>query len=282
MFFVNTPVLFSSEKNRFFEMATNDVHGNNNYVVPNLDRACSVLEYLAEKSKPCSLTEISRSLGLPKNSAFRILFTLQRRDFVRLEDSGYCLSSKLLALGHTVIDGSTLLEKAMPILRDLRDSTHETVGFAVMSSDYQGVVLEQVPSPEPVKILIAIGHRFPLHSAAPGKILVAYQPNGIQRKIIQTIDYCKYTENTILTSEAYEKELANVRLLGYALDRMEGIDHIVCVAAPVFDHKGKIAASVWITAPLFRLSIDTAKHKASDVMKAGLEISQRLGYGENF
>ena len=259
-----------------------DTSNCKNYVVPNLDRACNVLEFLAEKGKPCSLTEISRSLGLPKNSVFRILFTLQRRDFIRQDGSEYQLSSKLLALGHTVVDGSTLLEKAMPILRHLRDLTRETVGFAVLGSDFQGVVLEQVPSPESVKILITIGHRFPLHTAAPGKILVAYQPSEIQKKIIPTIDFCKFTENTILAPEAYENELANVRLLGYAMDRMEGIDHIVCVAAPVFDHKGKIVASLWITGPVFRLPIDLAQRKASDVMKAGLEISQQLGYGGNF
>ena len=250
-----------------------------NYVVPNLDRACRVLEYLAERGKPCNLTEIARALNMPKNSVFRILFTLQRRDFVRQEDAAYRLSSKLLALGHTVIDGSTLLEKAMPILRDLRDRTRETVGFAVMSSGYQGVVLEQIPSPEPIKILITIGHRFPLHTAAPGKVLVAYQPGDIQKKIIPTIDFRKFTENTILTPEAYEDELANVRLLGYALDRMEEIDHIACVAAPVFDHRGKITASLWITGPVFRLSIDEAKRKAADVIQAGLDISRQLGYG---
>ena len=100
--------------------------------------------------------------------------------------------------------------------------------------------------------------------------------------VIQTIDFHKFTEKTILTPEAYENELANVRLLGYALDRMEEVDHIVCAAAPIFDHKGKIAASLWITGPVFRLSLDEAQRKVADVIQAGLKVSRQLGFGGNF
>ena len=258
-----------------------DPEESNNYLVPNLDRACSVMEFLAERGVPCALSDIARILDIPKNSIFRILYTLQKRGFVRLIGNKYQLSSKLLSLGYSVVIDSSLLEKSQSQLRKLRDQTRETVGFAVLTTDNSGVVLEQFSSLEPIKISISIGHRFPLHTAAPGKAMVAFLPEEQQEQIIKSLNYHKFTENTITTPEAYRNELAKVRILGYAMDIEEEARHIVCCGTPIFDHMNKVVAALWITGPIFRLTEEKMDEFKPYVLEAGLRISRELGFSGN-
>lgn len=250
---------------------------DHNYIVPNLDRACSVLEYLSEQGMPCCLSDIARVLDMPKNSVFRILYTLERRDFVRQIDRNYMLSGKLLAIGHSIVDGSTLLEKALPHLRELRDETRETVGFAVLNHEHEGIVLEQIPGPEPIKIQISVGYRFPLHTAAPGKAMIAFLPEEEREQVMSSLMYRKYTENTILTADAFRSELEKIRIRGYALDREEQIEHINCVGAPIFDHRMKVVAAAWITGPIFRMTSGILERNAPTVVATCRKISQELG-----
>lgn len=257
------------------------VEESNNYLIPNLDRACTVMEFLAERGCSCSISDIARILSLPKNSVFRILYTLQKRGFVRLIGNEYQLSSKLLSLGYSIVSDSTVVEKAQPILRRLRDLTRETVGFAVLTADNHGVVLEQFPSPEPVKITISIGHRFPLHTAAPGKAMVAFLPVAEREKIIESLNYQRFTKNTITTPEAYRAELAEVRTLGYALDNQEEAEHILCCGSPVFDYRYQVIAATWITGPIFRLTPEKLDEFTISVLEAGQEISRELGFHGN-
>ena len=49
------------------------------YNVPGLDRALSIIELLNEKTKGLSVNEVAAILGLPVNSVYRIMTTMERR-----------------------------------------------------------------------------------------------------------------------------------------------------------------------------------------------------------
>ena len=53
------------------------------YSVPSIERALSVLECLAQAKRGFSLSEIGRTLRIPKSSAHLILSTLERRGFLQ-------------------------------------------------------------------------------------------------------------------------------------------------------------------------------------------------------
>ena len=55
----------------------------------------------------------------------------------------------------------------------------------------EGVVLEQVPGLHSVKFLVDPGHRFPLHTAAPGKAILAFLPEEEQNELLDRIEYRK-------------------------------------------------------------------------------------------
>jgi IclR family acetate operon transcriptional repressor len=249
------------------------------YQVPNLERALRILEHLASCGSPCGVSDIARDLKLPKNSVFRILVTLHAQGYLERDDGEktYCLSRKLLSLGYAAMGDATLVEKSLDVMRRLRDLTRETVLLGTLI-DNHGVVVEQVPSPEPVKFLINVGHCFPLHTAAPGKAMLAFLPPEEREAILAKMSFTRFNERTITKRQAFDRELEATRAKGYAVDRGEEIESLHCVAAPVFDHRGRPLAAIWITGPSFRLREADFPRLAPFVVEKAEMISRRFGH----
>ncbi len=249
------------------------------YHVPIIVRALRVLEFLAEQPKGAGTTEISEHLKIPKNTAFRILTTLADYGYLARDDEGktYRLERKLLNLGYAAIDESSLAEKALDVMRELRNAVGESV-FLAVRLERQGVVVEQVPGLRPIKVLLQLGHRFPMHTSAPGKALLAWLPEVELNEALGGLKYPKFTEQTITSVAAMRRELAEVRRLGYALDRAEEVGGMHCVGAPIFDHNGRPLAAIWFGGMAAALPEADFTRLGTLVREGALKISRRFGY----
>jgi DNA-binding IclR family transcriptional regulator len=69
-----------------------------------------------------------------------------------------------------------------------------------------------------------------------------------------------------------------VREQGYALDDEEYHPGVRCIAAPVFNHTGNIAASIGISGPAKRLELDRIEEHKRIVIEIANKLSQSLGY----
>ena len=148
-------------------------------------RALTIIELLNEKPAGLSVNEISTELKFPVNSVYRIMSTLERRNYVvkRTGESGYVLSEKLLGLATPVVGDASFIENAIPHMRSLRDLTKESMLAGVMLEE-QGVVLEQVEGLHNFSFKVNPGLRFPLHTAAPGKAFLAHMGKEREREEI--------------------------------------------------------------------------------------------------
>jgi len=225
------------------------------------------------------VTAVADRLSIPKNSAFRILCTLHQRGYVERDEAGklYCLSRKLLALGYAAVDERNLIERSVDVLRDLRDQTDETVLIAVRAGT-EGVVLDQVLGHHAVKIAVEIGYRFPLHTGAPGKALVAALPDAEQKQVINQLTYTRFNERTITSKVRIRREMARVREQGYATDEAEEIEGVNCVGAAVRNHHGYPVAGIWVTGPAYRLAAEQFPAIGEKVLAGGEHISERFGH----
>lgn len=249
------------------------------YQVPALDRALSILELLAHHPDGMRMRELADKLLLPPNSVFRITGVLEQRGYLFREgaDMRYRLSRKLLSLGYAAIGEDKLIEHSLDIMQLLRDETQETVLVGVRA-DVQGVVLEQVASTQPVKFLVDPGTHFPLHTSAPGKVLVAFLPKTERDAVLKRMKFTRYTDQTLDTRAKFEAEIESVLVAGYALDCGEQIEGLRCVGAPIFNHRGYPMAAIWVTGPSFRLSASALKPIGVNLVAAAARISQRFGY----
>ena len=249
------------------------------YQVPALDRALTILELLAAHPDGIRMREIADRLDLPANSVFRITGTLEDRGYLVRdgEDMRYRLSRKLLAIGYAAVGEGKLVEQSLDLMRALRDETHETVLIGIRD-DIEGLVLEQVASNQPVKFLVDPGTRFPLHTAAPGKAVLAFLPPPERDGILARLSYTRYNERTLDSRAKFEAELEQVEACGYGLDRSEQIEGLHCVGAPIFNHRGYPFAALWLTGPSFRFPAADFDRIGKKVAATAAQISQRFGH----
>lgn len=238
----------------------------------------AVLEELGRQPEGLNVTELGEVLEIPKNSAFRIAVTLEENGYLeRLEPSKrYRLTSKFMTLGASSVSEQNLFEKSLDVMRGLRDETRETVLLGVRVGS-KGVVLDTVPGLHTFRFAVDPGVRFDLHTAAPGKAMLAYLEKDEQREAVGELKFKRYTENTIVGVKAFTAHLGEVRERGYGFDLSEDMEGQYCVGAPIFDARGYPIAAIWITAPSSRLP-DSELDEMGRIIRAAADvISGRFG-----
>ena len=248
------------------------------YNVPGLDRALTIIELLNEKPAGLSVNEISTELKFPVNSVYRIMSTLERRNYVvkRTGESGYVLSEKLLGLATPVVGDASFIENAIPHMRALRDATKESMLAGVMLEE-QGVVLEQVEGLHNFSFKVNPGLRFPLHTAAPGKAFLAHFGMAQREEIVKGLNLKKFTPNTITSQKALLEEVERVAQLGYGVDREEEMEGQVCVGSAVLNRNAELAGAIWLVAPASRLPKSEIPRIGLLVKETADKISTSLG-----
>jgi DNA-binding IclR family transcriptional regulator len=221
---------------------------------PALDRALALLEMLGLIPGGSTAAEIRAALGFSANLVFRLTKSLLTHGYIEksVEGSRYILSRKMLSLAQPRREERSLVQVALEPMRWLRDATGESAHIGVRSG-HECVVLDRVIGPHPFKCYVESGARGPLHTGAPGKVMLAWLPEPELGDLLRELAMTRMTPRTITCRVRFLRHLKKVRRLGYALDLGEGIEGHHCIGAPVFDVEERPIGSVWITAPAPRL-----------------------------
>ena len=241
------------------------------------DRTLAILEVLSSHGHAgMTIAEISRALDLPQNSVFRIVDTLHERGYVE-RDSGrrYVLTGKLLDVAKPKVGDKSLAACAFDALCELRNVTGETAQLAVRSQQ-RCVLLEQVASRHPVKVLGELGLRIPLYSCAPGKAMLAALPPSELDEFYQSVTLKRFTPTTLSTRKALNADLSSIRVQGYSLDRAEGLEGIHCVGAAILDGNDYPVAALTVIGPAFRLREEHFIAIGAQCLAAAQTIRNRL------
>lgn len=248
------------------------------YQVPNLERALTIMEMLSDYPEGLTTTEIADRLRVPKNSVFRITRTLFDRGYLHRDESNksFRLTPKFFHLGHSSSGEQSLIERSLEVMRELRDQTKETVLIGTLLGT-EGVVLEQVVGKHPFKFMVDPGLRFYLHTAAPGKAILARLPEAEAERVLQAMSMPRFTDRTITTTEGFRKELSRVREAGYAVDCAEEFEGQHCVAAAIVNAYHYPIAAIWITAPSTRFPETRFEEIGRLTAECAARISERFG-----
>ncbi len=250
------------------------------YSVPNLDRALSILEILSAAPAGLTLSELAATLEIPTNSVFRISRTLEERGYLERNEGSkkFHLTQKLLRLSCAPAAGErSLTESALETMRSLRDATMETVLLGTISGA-EGIVLEQVPGRHPFRFCVDVGVRFELHTAAPGKSMLAALPPAEAGALMDRMPFTRFNARTITERAAFEAELQRTRACGFGVDEGEEREGAHCVGSVILDRQGAPVGGIWITGPSSRLPASRFAFVGSLVREAALSVSAKLGY----
>ena len=242
-----------------------------------LHRGLQIMELLAGPKKRWSTSAISRKLKIPKSSASYLLHTLEVRGYVRREeDSAYRLSMKMLDLANLGLRGIEVRDISLPVLRRLVEETEMTGHVAVFDGP-EAVYIVRVPSPGFIQVDTWVGRRMALHSSGAGKALLAFLPPRRAEALLEGVELRRWTPKTIVAPARLRQELKKIRENGYAIDDEENTPGVRCVAAPIYDRSGEVAASLSLTGPVQQLTDDRLVRLAEKVRDRAQDISKVLG-----
>jgi len=247
------------------------------YHIPNLGKACEVLELISDTPGDCSRQELVVRLKIPRTTALRITETLLDANYLaRNEDGLFTLGTSLVQLGVQALDNLDIRGFARPVLKALSANTGESSHLAMLNGD-KSMLVEVADSPHPVRIAARPGTLVDLHCSATGKIFLAYiipEPSIF----CQTLDLSPHTHNTDSTVEAILKSIEQARKLGYAMDEEEYVLGVRGIAAPVKNAFGKTIAAVGITASTATFTKGKIGSMAKKIKTATAEISANMGF----
>jgi IclR family KDG regulon transcriptional repressor len=252
-------------------------------LVQSIERVAKILELVGQNSQGMGIRDLSSVLKLPKGTVHRLLSSLAYMGYIRQDAAtkNYFLGFKLLELGNLVTTQLDIVKIAKPRLKNLAEKSGETVHMATLENNEIVYIdkLETEQNTGSLKMASRVGSRNPAYSCAVGKMLLAFSPQDVLKRIIQETTFAKRTSNTITDPDQLMEHLKIVKNQGYAIDDEENELGIRCVAAPVLDADGKPVSAVSISGPAFRVT----KRLVQDILKkevksAASEISHLLGF----
>ena len=244
-----------------------------------IEKVCRV--FAAFRSKPfLGITEVAEKTGLLPSDVHRILRSLQVFGYIEQDETKkYRLGLELLKLGHLVHQRMELRKVARPFMRHLSEVAQATVNLAVFEPhELEIIFVEQIDSPAEVQIQLRIGASVPPHATGVGKVLLAHLDKQTATRVIKKRGLPKRTKYTITDVSELENELEAVRSQGYALDREEAVAGAVCIAAPVRNYNGEVAAAISISMMAAHLAANEEARLIAAVQATAASISTSLGY----
>ncbi|KAB1913175.1 IclR family transcriptional regulator [Micromonospora sp. AMSO31t] len=241
--------------------------------VKSAGRTLEVLEALAASPHRRSLVDLARALDIPKSSLHGILRTLAQRGWVESDLTGtrFGLGIRALQVGAAYLTADDAMGVLGTVLDDLSRQFGETVHLGRLDGPHV-VYLAKRESVHPLRLYSAIGRQLPAHATALGKVLLAERGDDEVDELLSW-PLPALTRHTLTTPDALHAALAGIRQRGYAADREESTEGIVCVAMAVPLRSPAIDA-ISLSVPVARLGADTeerivaALHRAVDQVRA--------------
>lgn len=239
-----------------------------------VQKVVRVLDLFTVERPEWTVSEVARTLEMPKSSASVLLASLAEHRMLRRTENGhYRLGWHLFELGQSLLDTTEFRSQARRVLHRLVETYTETAHLAVLDG-VQAVYVEKVQPYPKVKIpLSRAGARLPAHCSGVGKVLLASCDWEMVAEALEHRGLPSFTANTITTLDGLKDELEQVREQGYAYDEEEAVMGLCCVAAPVQDQNGSVVAALSLSVPAFRFDTGRKKYTAA-VLEAARTISE--------
>jgi IclR family transcriptional regulator, KDG regulon repressor len=191
-----------------------------------------------------TLSELSRKLGIPKSTMFKLLHTMMSEGFLeKNEGTGkYRPGRHMSGLGRTILAGSEWPNIAYPYLKSLARQTGLT---AHLSCYEQGEViwLVKVEDYDSFPLYSRVGRRAPAYAPASGKAILAFLGEAEISQLV--LHHWKtLTPKTNTDKTKFLSELDRTKQSGFSIQREEVELGAASLAVPVLDTGRKPVAGI--------------------------------------
>ena len=244
-----------------------------------LGRYVRILESVAASGTGLTLTEIARELGLQGGTVHRLLRALVDLGLLRARAGSkrYVPGPRLRNLLHMTLERVEYSGLAQSVLDRLVDEFGETAHLARLNDDCAESVLMRQPLGSD-RAFVQPGRRLPLHAAASGKALLAFQDEAFVSRYLSG-PRVRYTERTKVGAAEIRREMERIREDGMAVCENELDAGVLSYGHPVPAVDGHVLYSIGITGLSDRFHLVDRTRIREKLSKAAAELSRSLGLG---
>lgn len=230
--------------------------------------AMAVLRCFSPEHPVLGVVEIAEEVGLHKSSVSRMMTTLEAEDLVEQDplSKKYRLGLGLLSVAGSLLANLDVRRAALPVLTELTASTGETSSL-VLWDDFAAVIVEQVPSANPIKHATELGTRYRRVEDASVRVRLATLSDTERDEFFATAPH----------SRASYRRLRKNDRDGIAVNNRDTTPDEVGIAAAVHDHRGRLIAAVLLAVPAYRVDGERLEQLCARCGNAADALTKALG-----
>ena len=240
-----------------------------------LDKALQVLEVILEQPQSIGLPDLADRLGMSRQSIHRLIQQMHEQGLiVKIPNRDrFAIGARLSKLAFDTIrsanQGAPILATIQKVVADIGESC--TLGV-VAGREY--VYIERVECMREPRIHIVTGAQLPAHITSGGKAMMAFLPDKVRARIVETLDLVPFTKNSITDHDVLLAELIEIRARGYAIGNQEYSEGIHGVGVPVLSPEGYALASLGMHAPAHRVTLDDIPQYAEKLQATAKRLAE--------
>ncbi|HEX3689432.1 MAG TPA: IclR family transcriptional regulator C-terminal domain-containing protein [Solirubrobacteraceae bacterium] len=219
-----------------------------------LSTARSVLRVFAlllEHPEGVRADEVAKTLGKSVSTAYYLLTSLCEEGFAVHESKGVYRRARGLeeltaAVGEHAHPGHALHDGVAGSVDELFLRTRKRSYLGVVKAGRIEIVAFCGRQGVPRMPGLGSEIRDSAHALAMGKVVLSLlSPSAVSRYVARGLT--AFTPHTIISPDQLTAELERARHAGYAMDREEFDENFCCIAAPVFDPRGRFIAALGLS-----------------------------------
>ncbi|MFJ4846865.1 MULTISPECIES: IclR family transcriptional regulator C-terminal domain-containing protein [unclassified Streptomyces] len=246
-----------------------------------LVRGLAVLRGLAAADGRRSVGDLVRDTGLARSTVDRVVSTLTRTGYLRLEGRDAVLAPRLMELGNAYLAASRLPDLLGPLADALADGLDESVSIAVPDGD--GVrFVHQVTRRRAMSLTFRLGDLLPAERGAPGALFAcgwgaaewdrwrrrrAADPHGA--------GFPALPEGHDEGAASFEERVRAAGEHGWSADDQLIEPGLIAVAVPVRDPAGTTICAVSVVSHTSRHSADSLRAAVLPRLRATVAAMER-------
>lgn len=237
-------------------------------------RGLKILDLFTVENPTLTTEEIAEMLGVSSITAYRYIVTLEDAGFVVVEKGEVRVSAKILRFVNLFWEQDQLVLIAKEHMESLQKATDETV--AMCRKETKNIICTyRLESSQSLRSSFKIGQKMSIHAGAFARAIAAYLPKKELEIIKNNINWQQFTDQTIVSHDAYFKRLEEIKVRGYDISQGEVDSGVIGIAVPLF-YKGKVIASIGVAMPSVRFKECALEELIRKMKLAADQIEQEL------
>lgn len=232
-----------------------DRSGGDPNFMTSLARGLAVIQAFSERKPLFTISQLSGKTGFSRAAVRRCLYTLTKLGFATSDDNRhFCLTPRVLALGHSYISSMPLSSSAQPVLEHLSRLLHESCSIATLDG-LEIIYVARASVTRIMSIDLRVGSRLPAFCTSMGRVLLANLAQETLEESLSRIAFTAYTERTVRNADKLRQVLKTVRRNGYCIVDQELELGLRSMAVPIQSPSGQVVAALNVGAHAQRVSI---------------------------